>query len=390
MTVTRIVRFIGSLWLLKLCSHQRPGSATSPAPTSRALASRLAVLKGFYTATVPDRELRIGPDASTVLEFGSDGFAQLKDAATGRDLSPRLAHSAPISAIAFSPEGTKLATWARDRHLRLWSVPEGRPLANWHTPELPGKILFNPSQSMLATIGRRESPGRDLGRIRFWQLPEGRETTAPTFPFDFQVGDAAFSPDGAKLAFSYQRDGSNLSEVTLADVRTGKTLELPVSDLYGFHALRFGGGSKTMLLQSVAKTLIVEVATGQPILSNPIRPPSLPEIKTPDQALFTVGFLTADGKTMALGDNLGYAQFRNTSEGELYAPIFRHGTAVDNMAVSPDGQTALIVGGFTGRLTISPPANPWVARWSFRKTPGQAGADIETRPSTQKGESRRS
>ena len=97
---------------------------------------------------------------------------------------------------------------------------------------------------------------------------------------------------------------------------------------------------------------------GDLALATPIQPPTLPEVNTQDQALFTAGFLTPDGGTIALGDSLGYVQFREARTGRRYGPIIRHGSSVDDMAVSPDGQTALIVGGFTARLYDIPTGQP--------------------------------
>ena len=204
--------------------------------------TRLAVLKGFYRPRTPDRELRIAPDARTFLEFGTDGFAQIKDAVTGRELSPRLPHSSPILAVAFSSSGTKLATWSQDRHLQLWSLPEGRPLANWLTSDRPVRISFSPSDSMLATIGIQRSPDRadrTFNRIRLWQLPEGRELAPPAAPENSAIGVAAFNPDGSMLAFVYRRERRNS--------RRGDRLEYPDRQLLETVGPRFSRVSRGSL-----------------------------------------------------------------------------------------------------------------------------------------------
>ena len=319
----------------------------------------------------------MGPDAQTVLELSPDGLAQLKNTVTGRDSSPQLAHSAPIDALAFSPDGTKLATWTRDRRVRLWSIPEGLPLATWATSDHPDRILFNQSQSVLATLGRQESAGqreRGYSSIRLWKLPDGRAMAAPVLPFNFMTWAAAFSPDGTILAISYRPDGTKPCEVVFWDTRTGEIRKLPVNDSHGFDGMSFGSDGKLVLLRSITKALIINVKTCQPNLANPIMPPTTPEVKTPDPALFAAGLFTPDGRTIAVGDSQGYAQLRSATTGRLLAPIFRHGTSVENIAISPDGQTALIVGGFTARLYDIPTGQPLAGKMELPQDLTKSGS----------------
>ncbi len=321
----------------------------------------MPVLKGIYTADTPAHKLYIGPDAQTVLDFAPDGIARLKDTVTGRDLCPPLTHSAPIDAVSFSRDCTMLATWSGDRHVRLWSVPDGRPLTAWSTPDFPDRILFNPSGRTLTTAGREKpsgSPERGKSRVRVWEIPRGTEIAAPAIESAFQISAIALSPDGRTMAFSYRGEEVNYGAAAICDVQSGRTLKIPIRDTHGFHAISFSADSRSVLFVSVNKGVICDVRTGRPSLPAPIVPPSLPEVKTQDQSVFSTGFLTPTAETIAMGDSVGHVQFRDATNGRLYGPIFRHGSTIDQMAVSPDGQTALIVGGFTARLYNIPSGQP--------------------------------
>jgi hypothetical protein len=51
----------------------------------------------------------------------SDASARVFDAVTGAEIS-RLDHEASVPAVAFSPDGTRLATASTDRTVQIWWV----------------------------------------------------------------------------------------------------------------------------------------------------------------------------------------------------------------------------------------------------------------------------
>jgi WD40 repeat protein len=137
------------------------------------------------------------PDSS-VLAVASNTVIQLRRATNGVLLTswtnPPIALGG-INTLAFSPDGTKLASGAglrsSDLTLKIWSVPSGSLLLNIPTAQTytVGFATFSPDGHLIATAGGQFA----YGPAQLWRVADG--SLVRTFPEDsFTV---AFSPDGA-------------------------------------------------------------------------------------------------------------------------------------------------------------------------------------------------
>ena len=154
------------------------------------LASRLRLTLRGHTSDVWD--VAYSPDGTQVATASWDGTAKIWDAKTGQELYTLEGHCKALQDVAYSPDGNQLATADEDGRVILWNPNTGE-----QSVKLMGhaggvwKIAFSPDDELLATAGWDQT-------IRIWDTNTGNEMVA------LPVGEAAhpyvaFSPDGRRL-----------------------------------------------------------------------------------------------------------------------------------------------------------------------------------------------
>jgi WD40 repeat protein len=140
--------------------------------------------------------LAASPDGLTLATGLAIGAVNVSDFETGRQHTKLLGHTRPVRAIAFSRDGTRIATGAEDGSARLWDADSG-PSPRVAVREFTGHegavetVLFSPDGRRVVTASRDET-------VRIWDVETGQDLCTLPAPRDFPRA-VAVSPDGTLL-----------------------------------------------------------------------------------------------------------------------------------------------------------------------------------------------
>lgn len=238
---------------------------------------------------------------------GSSNIVRLWDVDHRRALDPPLTgHTERVLDLAFSPDGTMLATGSLDKSVRLWSIARHRPIGHALGPFLggvwslafstDGKLLatasddyvqlwdvarqsrhgepfvyaygahavaFSPRNPTIATSGSDQVPNGGLvEHVRLWDVASHRRVGAPLSGHTEWASSVAFSPDGATVA-----SAGDDATVRLWDVAAHRARGEPLTGPKGAVVdVAFSPDSKTVAGASSDGTISLwDVASGRPL-----------------------------------------------------------------------------------------------------------------------------
>ncbi len=112
-------------------------------------------LEVLHTIQIPKdlklTDLKLSEDGSRLVLIGEAGFAKVLDTVTATELSVLKGHSGRLNAVAFTPDGTRVAT-ANGKVVRVFDAKTGKPAGeiNGHSEKVTA-VAFTPDGKRLVT-----------------------------------------------------------------------------------------------------------------------------------------------------------------------------------------------------------------------------------------------
>jgi WD domain, G-beta repeat len=224
------------------------------------------------------------PDGSRIASGSTDNAVQVWDAATGESITaePMLGHDNWASEVAFSPDGTRLASGSLDGTIGLWNVATGQPAMEplQSTSPFVYSVAFSPDGTRIAAAG--------LDTVELWDATTGERIGEPLTGHEAVVKSVTFSPDGSRIASA--------------------------------------GYDKTVRMWDSTSLLTI----GQPLRGH-------------DEPVFAVAF-SPDGSQIASASLDKTVRLWDAATGRAIREPLRHSNFVMSVAFSPDG-TRIATGG---------------------------------------------
>jgi WD40 repeat protein len=294
---------------------------------------QLATLQGHEDGVLA---VAFSPDGGRVASGDARGVVKVWDRRALREARTLSGHLGAVSAVAFSPDGTCLASGGADGAVHVWNASTGEALAEFRAHTGPvTDLAFDPILPRgkrlpawrLASTGKGE-PAR--GELKLWEASSGKALGGRTA--EHLLRAVAYSPEGKYLATAGpEGDVTGWDAATLEPVLTFLTSKRQTDQIFPWpNSVAFSADGSWVAAGSPAGLLRMwDAATAQECFSTHL----------PTHAEITgLAFAGPDGRvlTAACADNTIQGWYTRSRKQAF--SLRGHTRAVKAVACSPDGR----------------------------------------------------
>ena len=225
----------------------------------------------------------------------------------------------PVTSVAFSPDGTKLASGELGGMVKLWDVSSGENINTFHGYRgLSTSVAFSPDGTQLAF-----SISDGDGTVEIREAATGKNINTIVGHLD-GVQSIVFSPDGTQLAASLSGSG-----VKLWEIETGKQVSTFSEKVKTAKSVAFSPDGMTLASThpgTLGGIKLWDIETGRNIAT----------LQGSRGRVWSVAF-SPDGARLASGSEDKNVKLWDVDTGENTATLRGHTDEVHSVAFSPDG-----------------------------------------------------
>jgi WD40 repeat protein len=311
-----------------------------------------AAQQRFCGHEAPVMAVAFSPDGRRLASASVDKTIRLWDPVGGQELACLRGHGDRVWSVAFSHDSRRVASASADKSVRLWDTDSGQELACFRGQA--GRV----SSVAFAPDGVRLVLGCLDGTVRLWDAADGRELACLRGHED-RVTSVTFSPDGRRVS-----SGARDRTVRLWDAGDGREVAClrghdgAVSSVaFSPDGRRVASGSE----DSTVRTWDVETGAQLACLRG-------------HKVLVTVVAFSADGRRLASASHDHTVRLWDAASGRQLACRCGHEDWVSSVAFSPDGRrlasgsydrTVRLSDADGGEPLASLPRHRWVSSVAF-------------------------
>jgi len=273
-------------------------------------------LKTLRGHLAPVTSVAFSPDGQRIVTGSFDQTAKIWDVASGRDLLTLKGHSAEIRSVAFSPDGQRIVTGSYDHTAKAWDAASGRELRTFkgHGAQIYS-VAFSPDSQRIVT-------GSADTTAKLWEAASGRELLTLS-GHSALIWSVAFSPDGQRIVTgSYDQTAKVWDAASARELLTLKGHSAPIV------SVAFSPDGQRIVTGSGDQTAKVwEAASGRGLLT----------LKGHSHIVRSVAF-SPDGQRIVTGSLDQTAKVWDAASGRELLTLKGHSATIFSVAFSPNGQ----------------------------------------------------